>query len=313
MNKRIGLVGVGVVGERIIQQINNTKGIEIQGIVDGNEKRAAWIAEQYDLEKYDSVRSLIESKPDWIYIGTPPKSHAPLATQIAEAGIHIMCEKPLAHDAYDGLHMVQQVAEHQVENVMHFPLMYSPAVATLRKCIQAERFGDLKAVELHMEFPVWPRPWQQNDWIALKEEGGFIREITPHYFQLLLSLVGEVKLTSHQVQYPTDPLLCEESVQAIGLINEKIPFTLNGMSGIGQEERIECIFYGTHQVISLKNWSEVWVQSESSAFHQLSVKDAVPSFVESVLDTADHDSIKVRFEEGQVIQRLIDELLKIEE
>ena len=93
-------------------------------------------------------------------------------------------------------------------------------------------------------FPHWPRIWQQNPWIASREQGGFTREVFPHYLQLMYRMFGQISITSHQTVYPEDETLAETSVLAIGKTVNDIPVFLNGISGIGQQEELSYTVYG---------------------------------------------------------------------
>ncbi len=84
------------------------------------------------------------------------------------------------------------------------------------KLVNEGEIGQIVRVELQTYFPHWPRLWQQNPWIASREQGGFTREVFPHYFQLMYRMFGQISITSHQTVYPEDETLAETSVLAIG-------------------------------------------------------------------------------------------------
>ncbi len=74
------LVGTGIVGERIINQLRNNESATIIALFDENDKRLNEMADTYQLFAASSYKEVLEMKPDWIYIGTPPVSHAALST-----------------------------------------------------------------------------------------------------------------------------------------------------------------------------------------------------------------------------------------
>ncbi|WP_107941960.1 Gfo/Idh/MocA family protein [Metasolibacillus fluoroglycofenilyticus] len=305
------LIGTGIVGERIINQILAHPNCEIAAIFDENQERLQEIAEKYSIPAVTTLGDLLATRPDWVYIGTPPVSHAPLAKEIAAQGLNILSEKPLAHDAQGGLEMVQVASEADVHTAMHFPLMYSPAVHQLKQTLANKELGEVVRVELHTYFPEWPRKWQQNPWIASREQGGFIREVFPHYLQLMHHLFGDIEILSHETTYPADVTLCETGVSALAKTKSGLPVVLNGLSGIGQEERIEFKVFGTEKVMSLRNWSELWL----SAAYEEAQKIAPSVQPAALLDACraqlqGEDALIVSFEEGLKVQRWIDELLK---
>lgn len=307
----IAIIGTGVVGERIINQALASANYEITSIFDENKERLNEMATKYNLEVAVNVEELLNTRPDWVYIGTPPVSHAPLAELIAAHGLNILSEKPLAHDAQDGQKMVEAAAKANVQTAMHFPMMYSPAVNRLKQELAAGTLGEIKRIELHTYFPHWPRKWQQNPWIASREQGGFIREIFPHYLQVLHHLFGDLNINAHQTTYPEDEKLCETGVSALGTTVSGIPVVLNAVAGIGQEERIDFKVFGAEQVMTVRNWSELWVAQKDEAFVQISPDVTPVGLLEACHNLLQgQESLVVDFEEGLKIQKWIDKLLK---
>ena len=301
------IIGAGVVGERIIAQALENEQYEIHAVYDENKERLQAIAEKYSVQTVDSLQALLEMKSDWVYIGTPPISHAPLAQEIAKYGLNILSEKPLAHDAQDGEVMVQ-VAKN-VKTAMHFPLMYSAAVNQLKK--EIKEIGEVTRIELHTYFPEWPRKWQQNDWIKSRAQGGFIREIFPHYLQLTHHLFGDLTITAHETTYPADEALCEIGVSALAKTEQGIPVVLNGLSSIGQDERIDYKIFGTEKVITLRNWAQVWVSKSYETEAQVTADETPESMLEACRKALQgEEALVVPFEEGLKVQYWIDELLK---
>lgn len=296
------IIGTGVVGERIINQIVNDKHSKLTAIFDDDTVRLQQMANKYHVQAVSSVDELFATNPEWVYIGTPPVSHASLTALAAQKGFNILCEKPLAHNEEEGIAMVK-AAQH-VTTAMHFPLMYSPIVHRLKQAIEVGELGDIMRIELHTHFPVWPRPWQQNPWIATREQGGFIREIFPHYLQLTHHLFGDVTITAHQTTYPTDATLCETSVSALATVQE-IPMLINGAAGFAQQERIDYKVFGTQKTMTIRNWGELW----SATQHEAEQEELVVLTVDSLLDACHKKEGIVPFEEGLKIQAWIEQLL----
>lgn len=302
----IGIIGAGIVGERIIKQIQHENGVEIVAVYDENTDRLQELKEKYDVPITSSLDEILYSKADWIYIGTPPATHATIAKQAADAGINVLSEKPLAHNSQAGEQMVTAVTENRVSTAMHFPLMYSAAVHEMAKRAKNGSIGEILRIELQTFFPEWPRTWQQTSWIGSRLEGGFIREVFPHYLQLIRRIFGDISLDSHQVFYPDNSELCETGLLAHGLVNGKIPLLLSGLSGVGQKELLQFTIYGTTGVLTLENWSQLYLAQKEGERVQLTDFEAVPSLFEEMkaMSTA-----LVQFEEGLAIQHYIDQLL----
>lgn len=303
----IGIIGAGVVGERIIRQIQQEQTASIQAVYDTSEKRLAYINEQYQVPVTDSLDALFEAPIDWVYIGTPPASHAELAETAARRGLHILCEKPLAHDAEAGEAMAESATNNRIQTAMHFPLMYSAIVRDMAVRIKSGDIGKILRVELHTQFPAWPRAWQQNPWIGSRSQGGFVREVFPHYLQLMHRLFGQLDISAHQVDFPDDPAKCETGILAHGRTQHGAPFLLSGLSGVGQEELLQFKVFGDEGVLTLENWSRLYREERGKARTEVMAEKDVPSLFEEMKEQS---TFLVGFDEGLVIQRYIDRLLK---
>lgn len=304
------IIGTGIVGERIIKQVLENDVAEIIAVFDENKERLAEIASTYDLQTMASYDDVLALAPDWVYIGTPPVSHAELSVSALSYGLNVLCEKPLAHDAIDGAVMAQAAENTTSQTAMHFPLMYSSPVREMMKLVNDKKIGEIIRIELNMYFPYWPRLWQLNPWIGSREQGGFTREVFPHYFQLMYRMFGELRILSHKTTYPKDDSLAETSVLAIAETENQIPTLINGISGIGQEEELSYIVYGTEGVLKLRNWSELSIARTGKPFERLDTFDSVNTLVEECIAASNHEaSVIVSFAEGLKIQKIIDRLL----
>jgi len=302
----LAIIGTGIVGERIIKQALTVSELKIIAIYDENKQRLHEIANKYQLAATETLEELLDLRADWVYIGTPPISHSPIAQQIAARGLHILSEKPLAHDAADGEKMVAAVRKANVKSAMHFPMMYSPEVHAIKHALDGGELGRVLRVELHAYFPQWPRPWQQNPWIATREQGGFIREVFPHYLQLTNYLFGGIEISAHETMYPEDPALCEIGATALAKTVDGIPMIINGLSGMAQKERIDYKVLGTKKTLTIRNWSELWESKTDET--EVRINPAIEP--ENLLQACVNGGYIVSFEEGLKVQRWIDELLK---
>jgi len=311
MNKTtFAIVGTGIVGERIINQLRNNDAALIVALFDENDKRLQEMANTYGLYAASSYEEVLALKPNWIYIGTPPVSHAALSTEALANGLNVLCEKPLAHNVSDGLVMSSAAVDKSTQTAMHFPLIYSPSVRHMMKLVNEGEIGEIVRIELQTYFPHWPRIWQQNPWIASREQGGFTREVFPHYLQLMYRMFGELEIITHQTTFPKDETLAETSVIAIGKTTGDISFLLNGISGIGQQEELSYTVYGDEGVLKLRNWSELSIASKDSPFEILTSFESVKTLTDECIAAVNgEDALLVSFDEGLEIQKVIDILL----
>lgn len=147
--------------------------------------------------------------------------------------------------------------EKGIIHAMNFPLNYSSGSKTFASLIKEGYVGKVRRLVLKMHFSEWPRPWQQNDWIASREQGGFVLEVGVHYIQQIQKIFGEVNVLNKIVQYPEDPNACEVGILAQLELEDGTPILIDGLSQIAGNEEIRFTAYGTDGTLSLLNWSEL--------------------------------------------------------
>ncbi|MFB1083203.1 Gfo/Idh/MocA family protein [Jeotgalibacillus sp. JSM ZJ347] len=309
----IGIIGLGAIGQRLIPAFEQHEGFTVSAISDVNKELMKQTTQQHSLKAihYTDAEELIEyGALDAIYIAVPPKFHHHYTTLAAKRGIAILCEKPLANSVKEAEDMTEAVKKAKVINAIHFPLHYSNEVALLKE--KLTKIGDIQRIELTMRFETWPRFWQQNDWIAKREQGGFIREITPHFIQLTNKLFGKIAITSKETQYPDNEEESETNIIAFGTAGH-IPFLINGHSGIGMKDDLTYRIYGTKGVLSLDQWAELKYGTPEQPLEL--IQERATSASGSLLNAFHHaittgqPSDLISFEEGTAVQKVFEQLL----
>jgi predicted dehydrogenase len=123
--------------------------------------------------------------------------------------------------------------------------------------------GDLRRVDVIMQFPQWPRPWQQNAWVGGRKQGGYTLEVGVHFIQSVQRMFGKITDITGTMTYPEDETSCEIAVLASGQLasvgNGKVQVLFSGFSQAGGKERVELNAYGTEGAISLQSWNNLFV------------------------------------------------------
>src|SRR5690348_13107462 len=94
---RTALVGCGKVGQIHAQALSTLAESELVGVCDVDMVRAAAFAARYGGRPYTDVGTMLgDAAPQAVVIGTPHPLHAGPAIRAAEAGVHVLVEKPMA-------------------------------------------------------------------------------------------------------------------------------------------------------------------------------------------------------------------------
>ena len=146
----VGLVGCGFMGRthsNACRKVNNFFELGYQpvlkAICDFNGDKAAAFAKQWGYESVETDwKKLIARKDiDLIDICLPNNLHMEVAIAAAKAGKMIICEKPIARNAKEGLKMVKAVEKAGVPNLVSYNYRRIPAVTLAKQLIDEGRLG----------------------------------------------------------------------------------------------------------------------------------------------------------------------------
>ena len=106
-----------------------------------------------------------------MYIATPPGDHAHLTIQAAQAGKHVLCEKPLAATSQQSAAMVEACRESGVSLMTAYRKYYEPSTLHLKRLIQSHKLGRIDVI--HTAFSELYSPGVSQSWLVdAKMAGG---------------------------------------------------------------------------------------------------------------------------------------------
>ncbi|MGE7761497.1 Gfo/Idh/MocA family protein [Peribacillus sp. NPDC097895] len=201
---RIGMIGYQFMGKahshayRDIPFFFKTNAKPVLKAISGrNEEALKEAAEDMGWESYETDwRKLIEREDiDVIDIVTPNHTHAEIAIAAAEAGKHIITEKPLALTLEEAKRMHEAVEKYDVIHMICHNYRFVPAIQFVKKLIEDGRLGKIYHFRANylQDFimdPEFPLIWR------LKKEisgSGSLGDIGAHSIDLARFLVGEIK------------------------------------------------------------------------------------------------------------------------
>jgi predicted dehydrogenase len=148
----VGMIGYGFMGRahsNAYRKVNNFFDLEYRPVLKAvcarDETKVKAFAEKWGYESIESDwRKLLARRDiDVVDICTPNNTHAEIALAAAQAGKMILCEKPLAMNAAEGLKMVEAVEKAKVPNMVWYNYRRVPAVALAKKLIDEGRLGKI--------------------------------------------------------------------------------------------------------------------------------------------------------------------------
>ena len=133
-----GIVSTGMHPDnKIAPAINAANDAELVAVFSRDQGRAEAFASRHGAAAaYSSLEALLEdSRVDGVFISSPNSLHAAQAVQAAEAGKHVMCEKPMTTTLEDALSMVRACRDRGVKLGVGFELRHNPGHVLARKLV----------------------------------------------------------------------------------------------------------------------------------------------------------------------------------
>lgn len=155
--KKLGIAFLGLgdyATKHLAPAVKHTSNAWVAGVVTGSpDKVPAW-QEQYQLKdgniyNYENFDSIKDNKDiDVVYVVTPTGLHADFSIRAAQAGKHVICEKPMAPTVEDCNRMIDAAKKAGVTLQIGYRLHWDPYHLQLMDAIRTKQFGDWKSIEV---------------------------------------------------------------------------------------------------------------------------------------------------------------------
>ena len=186
---RVGVIGGGIGRLHLNSYQQLGKAVKITALCDVDEDRLQEIGDTYNVPlRYTKVEDLFSSgEVDAVSICTPNNLHAPLSIAALEAGLHVLCEKPLAHSVAEGQKIVEAANQARGKFMICYNRRYRPDIQWIRKMLDEAALGQVYQVKAG---------WIREDgihggWFAQKElsGGGPLIDLGVHILDALMWLL----------------------------------------------------------------------------------------------------------------------------
>lgn len=190
---RVGFIGAGFARRVQLPALAFVPGAKPTAIASGHRANAESAAREFGLAHvFDDGMALARSPHvDLVIVSSTPDTHARYAIAALEAGKHVLCEKPMAVDAFEAAQMVTASEQHpdRLAWIDH-ELRYEPNRRRARELIRSNAIGELR----HMELSLKPylrgdgrpqaagAPW--NWWFDAARGGGILGAVGSHLIDL---------------------------------------------------------------------------------------------------------------------------------
>ena len=197
MNKNINfaIIGFGRIGTRHAQRIHENPAARLVAVCDCKSARLSEMTSLYEADPYDNyVEMLQRNDIDVVCVCTPNGLHADMSIAAANAGKHILCEKPMSIQATEGKRMIEAAQANDVHLFVVKQNRYNPPIAKVKEILNQGILGSIYMLVINV---YWNREndyYDDSDWKGTKAlDGGTLYTQMSHFIDLMLWFGGEVE------------------------------------------------------------------------------------------------------------------------
>jgi predicted dehydrogenase len=252
----IGIIGLGIMGERMLRNMKKHRGFAVVAAWDPDADAARRLAAIDGSVRFASTPAEIaaDAKVDCVYIASPPSTHLAYADLAFDHGKKVFAEKPLAVDLASSRAAVARAERERHAAAVNFPFASAPAVRAVAAALKTGELGGIERIDITVAFARWPRGWQERArWLALRRDGGFVREVLSHFLFLTQRLAGTLAIRECRVTYPGDGSSAETAITA-RLTAGTVPVTLAGSVGGTIADDNHWTLLGKQGAFELHDW-----------------------------------------------------------
>jgi predicted dehydrogenase len=259
MTHRLAIIGLGIMGRRMLDNALQHPAFEVTGVWDPSTESVAKTREAHPSVSVASSAEAAMAGADGVYLACPPGPRKAYALQAAVAGQGVFMEKPLGTDNAESRDLLAQLRLARLPGVVNFTQAASRGFEELHRAINAGETGEILGIDIVVNYPAWPRAWQKDaDWLRLRHEGGYTREVISHFLFLAGRFLGPLTLQHALPRYPQDPALCELDMLAQLTTADGRPVTVIATTGGQQPDRQEVTVRGSRMNHQFREFYQLW-------------------------------------------------------
>lgn len=194
---RWGLIGCGdIARKRIAPALRDSASCELLAVSRAQSELAEAFAREFGARKWypDWKELLLDEEIDAVYIATPVHLHAPQTIAAAEAGKHVLCEKPMAMDVAECDQMIAACRANRVKLGVAYYRHFYPVVERIKSILAAGEIGTAVLVQINAFEWFNPEVDDPRSWLLKKElsGGGPMFDFGCHRIEVLTNIFGRI-------------------------------------------------------------------------------------------------------------------------
>jgi len=157
-------IGLGTISDIFMRACAKSKTAKITALVTGHpETKGKHYAGLYGIPEssiytFDRIRD--DKSVDAVYVGLPNSMHREYTVRGAQAGKHVLCEKPMAISSAECREMIAACRDAHIKLMIGYRVHYEPTHLVARQIVQSGGLGQLQSFEGSFGFDAKPNQWR---------------------------------------------------------------------------------------------------------------------------------------------------------
>jgi myo-inositol 2-dehydrogenase/D-chiro-inositol 1-dehydrogenase len=241
--QRFALIGAGFIGSVHAANLAANPDVDFAFVYDVDTARADALASKHGARVATDIAQVFDADAiDAVYVASSTDTHAEHLRSAADAGVAVLCEKPIDLDLDHAIEVVRYAVERSTRAMVNFNRRFDRDYAELKQVVDSGEIGDVELIQLSSRGPAMP----PLSYIAVS--GGQMRDQTVHFFDLA-RWIAELDPTEVFAAGSTlaEPRLAEYGDVDTSAVTLKLPsgalvqIDCTRRTGYGYDERIEVL------------------------------------------------------------------------
>lgn len=236
---RIAIVGAGYVANHHLAALKRLDYVEVVGICDSQLPAAQALAARFGVARSaTTLADLADTRPQAVYVLTPPASHPAIALAAMDMGCHVLVEKPMADSVADCETMIAKARTCGLLLGVNHSDLFDPVLMQALQAARDGRIGEVLSVDIirNSEYP----PYAGGPLPGSVTQGSYpFRDLGVHGLYTIEAFLGPVERLSVDYQASgTDPNLHFDEWQAQALTARGVGRLLLSWNARPMENRV---------------------------------------------------------------------------
>lgn len=283
---KVGFIGAGDIADLHAEAIQSLAGAKLVGLWNRTSEKGVLKAKKFGCKTYESVETLLnDSEIDTVFILTNMETHCEYTIMAAEAGKHILVEKPAASTTEELKRMQKAVQDAGVQCMPVHNYIYEDGIRRTKSMITGGKLGTI--TQFYMMYNI-----HHSDEIRARYPG-VIRQILTHHSYTMLYLAGSPATVSC-MKFTVDDTLAPQENVAMATIKMKNGTLSHLCASFANDDHSGDPWTCIIKVIGTKGSTRYsyrdWVINERNGAHsqtyqcyQESIKNTTTHFINNVI------------------------------